>query len=178
MVTNYFGVQHGKSSCDACTGRVKQGVSKLVHSGTEVVKSAETIYTTCVKHLQKPLQKQSDQCQHYILTFHLHPRLKSRPDTRTWPGVADTHKFHSIGNTNTNDVYLRNFTCCCMGCLHGDEPCPNDVCLDEWRGYNFKSKKFVEPNLKFWFLDREQHVPILRTFGINWSTRTNEMSSL
>ena len=50
MVQNYFGVRHGKSSCDACTGRVKQGVSKLVHSGTEVVNSAETLYSTCVKH--------------------------------------------------------------------------------------------------------------------------------
>ena len=37
MVQNYFGVRHGKSSCDACTGRVKHGVSKLVRSGTEVL---------------------------------------------------------------------------------------------------------------------------------------------
>ena len=27
---NYFGVRHGKSSCNACTGRVKQGVTRLV----------------------------------------------------------------------------------------------------------------------------------------------------
>ena len=85
MVQNYFGVRHEKSSCGACTGRVKQGVSKLVRSGTEVVNSAETLYSTCVKHLQKPLEKHSEQCQHYIPTFHLHPRLKSRPDTRSWP---------------------------------------------------------------------------------------------
>ena len=52
------------------------------------------------------------------------------------------------------------------------------MCLDEWQGYNFKSKKFVEPNLEFWFHDREQHVPILHTFDINWATHTNEMSSL
>ena len=26
---NYFGTRHGKSSCDACTGRVKQGVSRI-----------------------------------------------------------------------------------------------------------------------------------------------------
>ena len=30
IVKNYFGLHHGKSSCDACTGRVKQGVSRLV----------------------------------------------------------------------------------------------------------------------------------------------------
>ena len=34
---NYFGVRHGKSSCDACTGRVKQGVSRLVKFEQEVV---------------------------------------------------------------------------------------------------------------------------------------------
>ena len=34
---NYFGTRHGKSSCDACTGRVKQGVSRLVKSGQAVI---------------------------------------------------------------------------------------------------------------------------------------------
>ena len=52
---NYFGVRHGKSSCDACTGRVKQGVTRLVKSEQEVVNSARTFYESCVKHLQKPL---------------------------------------------------------------------------------------------------------------------------
>ena len=42
IVLNYFGVRHGKSSCDACTGRVIQVVSRLVCSGTEVVNSAQT----------------------------------------------------------------------------------------------------------------------------------------
>ena len=34
---NYFGVRYGKSSCDACTGRVKQGVTRLVLNGDVVV---------------------------------------------------------------------------------------------------------------------------------------------
>ena len=46
MVQNIFGARHGKSSCDACTGWVKQGVSRLVCSGTEVVNSG-TLFTTC-----------------------------------------------------------------------------------------------------------------------------------
>ena len=41
VVKNCFGVCHGKSSCDACTGRVKQGVTRLVNAGTEVVNSAK-----------------------------------------------------------------------------------------------------------------------------------------
>ena len=177
-VQNIFGARHGKSSCDACTGRVKQGVSRLVHSGTEVVNSAGTLFTTCVKHLQKLLTKQSEECQHHILTFHLHETLKSRPHTISWPGVPNTHKFHSIGNTNTKDVYLRNFICCCVGCLHGDEPCPNDVCPDKWQGYSFKRNKFVEPNLDFWFHDREPDLHTLHVENVDWATRINEMSSI
>ena len=53
VLKNYFGVHHGKSSCDACTGRVKQGVTRLVKSGTEVVNSTRSFYDCCVKHLQK-----------------------------------------------------------------------------------------------------------------------------
>ena len=79
VLKNYFGVHHGKSSCDACIGRVKQGVTRLVKSGTEVVNSARSFYECCVKHLQKPLLKA---CQHYILTFEFHNKLSSRPDTK------------------------------------------------------------------------------------------------
>ena len=39
---NYFGTRHGKSSCDACTGRVKQGVSRLVKSGQAVIDDAQS----------------------------------------------------------------------------------------------------------------------------------------
>ena len=39
---NFFGVRHGKSSCNSCTGRVKQGVTRLVQSEQEVVNDART----------------------------------------------------------------------------------------------------------------------------------------
>ena len=79
IMKNYFGVHHGKSSCDACTGRVKQGVSRLVRSEIEVVNSAKTFHTACVKHLAKPPKLTSGDCQHYMLTFELHAQLHSRP---------------------------------------------------------------------------------------------------
>ena len=47
IVHNFFGVHHGKSSCDACAGRVKQGVSRLVHSEIEVVNSADFLHSMC-----------------------------------------------------------------------------------------------------------------------------------
>ena len=79
VLKNYFGVCHAKSSCNACNGRVKQGVTRLVKSETEVVNRARSFYECCVKHLQKPLLKA---CQHYILMFEFHNKLSSRPDTK------------------------------------------------------------------------------------------------
>ena len=160
IVHNFFGICHGKSSCNACTGRVKQGVSRLVHSEIELVNSAKTFYTACVKHLAKPPKCTPEECQHHIRTFELHPKLPLRPKTTSWPAVLETHKFHSIGNTNTNNIYLRIYTCCCVGCLHGEEECTNEICRDELRGYDFKLKEFIKPNLDFWFRDRQPIQPI------------------
>ena len=44
---NYFGVRHGKSSCDACTGRVKQAVTNLVKSEQAVVKCTVFLQHLC-----------------------------------------------------------------------------------------------------------------------------------
>ena len=51
---NYFGVRHGKSLCDACTGRVKQGVTALVKSGQAVV---DILFTVPVLNTYKSLWK-------------------------------------------------------------------------------------------------------------------------
>ena len=102
IMKNFFGVCHGKSSCDVCTGRVKQGVSRLVFSGTEIVNSANTFYQACVDHLGKPPKMNSNECQHYMLTFELHTKLSSRPKTTTWPAVPETCKIHSIGVMTDN----------------------------------------------------------------------------
>ena len=40
----FFGVRHGKGPCDVCTGRVKQAITRLVKTSTEVVNSAESIF--------------------------------------------------------------------------------------------------------------------------------------
>ena len=95
---NYFAVRHGKSSCHACSGRVKQGVTRLVKNGQAVINSAETFYDTGVEHLEKPMET-SDKCQHYMLTFELHRKVCKRPSTLKWPSIPETHKLHQIGNT-------------------------------------------------------------------------------
>ena len=106
VVKNFFGVCYGKSSYDACTGRVKQGVTRLVKAGTEVVNSAKTFCKCCVKHLQKP---KTNACQHYILTFELHYKLKSRPDAKKLRAIPDTRMYHSIANGQNGKLDVRAF---------------------------------------------------------------------
>ena len=79
-------------------------MSRLVCSGTEIVNSANAFSQACVDHLEKPPKMNSNECQHYMLTFELHTKLSSRPKT-TWPAVPETRKIHSIGNVNNpNDI--------------------------------------------------------------------------
>ena len=156
---NFFGVRHGKSSCNACTGRVKQGVTRLVQSEQEVVNDACTFYETCVKHLAKPLVQSEDTCQHYMLTFEYHNKLRKRPSTVHLLGIPKTCKLHQIGNTNSKALYYRKFACCCLGCIHGTEACSNDICPSQWEGYDLAKKKSVEPYLKFWFGDGIRNIP-------------------
>ena len=147
---NYFGVRHGKSSCDACTGRVKQAVTNIVKSEQAVVNSAQSFYSTCVEHLQKPMEA-SDKCQHYMLTVELHEKICKRPNTKNWQGIPDTRKLHQIGNTGGNVLYFCKFTCCCFGCLQGTIPCQNTICPSEWEAFDLQKKKTVDANLKHWF---------------------------
>ena len=147
---NYFGVRHGKSSCDACTGRVKQGVTALVKSGQAVVDSAHTFYSTCVEHLQKPMET-SNKCQHYMLTFELHEKLCKRPSTLKWPAIPETRKLHQIGNTGGKVLYFCKFAYCCFGCLQGTVPCQNNICPAEWTAFDLATKKSANVNLKHWF---------------------------
>ena len=129
---HFFGVRHGKGPCDACTGPVKQGITRPVKN--EAV----------LKHLQKPL-KYENVSQHHLLTFELHKMIGMRPMTINWVPVPETHKIHSIYNRgNPSLLYFRNFACGCEGCLHGGD-CMNSVCPDNWKGYDLGQKQFVQP---------------------------------
>ena len=109
--------------------------------------SAKTFYKCRVKHLQKA---KTNTCQHYILTFELHNKLKSRPDAKKWPAVPDTRRYHSIANGQNGKLDVRTFSCCCKGCLQGDEPCSNVVCPDEWKECTSTTKIFGKANRKWW----------------------------
>ena len=180
VLKNYFGVRHGKSSCDACTGRVKQGVTRLVQTEEVVVNSAKSFYDTCIKYLQKP---KTHDCQHHVLTFEYHNKLKHRPNTLNLSTIPDTRKFHSIGNTKSADVYLRTFTCCCKGCLHGNEMCSNTVCPDQLKGYSLSGRKNCQPDRSWWsstandqIRKTTENVPV--ALQINWQNRIAALSAI
>ena len=176
---HFFGVRHGKGPCNACIGRVKQGITRLVKNETEVVNSALAFYQAGIKHLEKPL-KSENVCQHHILTFKLYKKIGTRPKTINWVPVPETCKIHSIGNTgNPSLLYFHNFACCCEGCLHGDN-CTNSVCPDNWKGYNLGQKKIVQPDLSFWvqhnlcIADAQQE----NIIELTWEQRLAQMHSI
>ena len=47
----FYGVQHGKGPCDACTGRVKQSIKQLVKSNTCIVDTPEAFFKVAKEHL-------------------------------------------------------------------------------------------------------------------------------
>ena len=144
---NYFGTRHGKSSCDAYTGRVKQGVSRLVKSGQAVIDDA-----------QKPLI-QSDKCQHHIVTFELHKKIGKRPSTIQLVGIPETRKLHQIGNAGGKVLNFRKFPCCCYGCLNGTEACENDICHCKCSDFDLAKKKVPEANLQYWLAEITENIP-------------------
>ena len=93
-----------------------------------------------MKHLQKP-KTNGNAYQHYILTFELHNKLKTRQDAKKSKAVPDTRSYQSIANWQNGKLYV-TFSSCCKGCLKGDEPGSNVVCPDEWKEYNFTTKNF------------------------------------
>ena len=97
--------------------------------------------------------------------------------------IPETRKFHSIGNTQNGDVYLCTFSCCCKGCLHGNESCSNDVCPGKWRGYSLSGRKHCQPNRSWWCetaddqmrkMGENTHLPS----EINWQNRIAVLSAI
>ena len=149
---NFFGVRHGKGPCDACTGRVKQGITNLVKSGEEVVNSAQTFFEVAKKHLEKPCLDK-EKCCHYVMNFVFTDKIAKRPNTSSWKGVKDTRdNLHSIVNCNKGlRVNARNIICMCPPCLHGEPGnCHNIEYTDNWRGFDMQKHQAAQVDMSFW----------------------------
>ena len=154
---NFFGVRHGKGPCDACAGRIKGRLAKLVKTESAVVNTARSCFDAC-KEFFETRWPDKDECCHYILTFNYVGKLGKRPDTSKWKGVAQTREhMHSIMNRGDElKVNVRDVVCLCTGCLHGDSTCKNS----KWRGFDMASGKEVDVDLGFW-----NSVVICKTVG-------------
>ena len=173
---NFFSVRHGKGPCDACAGRVKQQVVSLVKTETANVNSAREFYDTCKKYLET---KETDGCVHFIQQFEFTGKLASRPNTDRWTTVPGTRKLHSITTVPKKMVLnIRNFLCCCKGCLHGDGPCVNDVCPEDWWAYDLQKKKFVPPSLSSWNVCLTHQIPSHENNANYWSEQIEEISKI
>ena len=164
---NFFGVRHGKGPCDACTGRVKQGIVNLVRTELCVVNTAQTFYEACRDNLEKP-PSDSGECKHHILTFEMHPKIKKRPNTQKWTALPDTRKIHSVCTGDSKDVLnFRYFACCCDNCMHGSGPCSNTICPEPWKGFDLLKKKPSAPKMSQW---NDSGIPL------TWAARLEKLS--
>ena len=152
-VRNYFGVRHGKGPCDACTGRVKSRLVKLVKSGEEVINSPETCFSVAKANLATPWPK-SNECCHYMLNFVFTKRISSRPNNSSWKGIKDSRgEIHSVMNTG-NEAYVnfRKVSCNCRGCMDGSgkDKCSYSLYFCDWSGWDISKFKSIPSNLEHW----------------------------
>ena len=73
---------------------------------------------------------------------------------------------------------IRNFLFCCKGCLHGDGPCVNDVCPEDWWAYDLQKKIIVPPSLSSWNVCLTCKIPSHENNANYWSEQIEEISKL
>ena len=158
---NFFGVRHGKGPCDACAGRVKSRLSTLVKTETCIIDTPKSCFEAAKEHLESAWPA-SNECAHYLLTFHYTPKISKRSDTKKWKGVHATHQhMHSIMNTGKKlQVNVHEVMCMCHGCLHGDLQCKQPNYIDEWKGFDMDKFKYTDADLTLW-----QSINIRKTVG-------------
>ena len=173
---NFFGVRHGKGPCDACAGRVKQQISSLVKTEEVTINSAREFFDACKEHLET---RHTEGCVHFLQTFEFTNKIANRPNTKKWTSVPDTRKIHSITNVPKKGVInIRNFLCCCNGCIHGDGPCTNEVCPDRWRTYDLQKKKFVPTKMWLWDVCLTRKIIPLQSNNNYWADQIEELSKI
>ena len=75
-------------------------------------------------------------------------------------------------------VNIRNFLCGCKGCLHGDGPCVNEVCPQDWWAYDLKNKKYVNPILDTWNVQLTCKIPLFEQNANYWLEQIQELSKI
>ena len=174
----FFGVRHGRGPCDACTGRVKQGITRLVKTSTEVVNSAKSFFNVATEHLAKE-NAEPGKCIHFKQTFHFTSKIPSRPKGSGLTAVPETRQLNCVcNNGQLNEVMTRKVVCCCTGCLRRSGLCDNSEYIDEWQAFNMQQRKVVPLNWNIWLTtDVISNLPNGRNAPLTWLQRLQQMES-
>ena len=174
----FFGLRHGKGPCDACTGRVKQGITRLVKTSTEVVNSAKSFFNVAKEHLAKE-NAEPGKCVHFKQTVHFTSKIPSRPKGNDLTAVPETRQLNCVcDNGQLHEVMTRNVVCCCTGCLRRTGLCDNSEYTDEWQAYNMQQRKVVPLNWNIWLTaDVNSNLPNVRNAPLTWLQRLQQMES-
>ena len=105
-----------------------------------IIDTPKSCFEAAKEHLESAWPA-SNECAHYLLTFHFTPKISKRPDMNKWKSVHATHQhMHSIMNTGKKlQVNVREVMCMWPGCLHGDLQCKQPNYIDEWKGFNMEN---------------------------------------
>ena len=168
----FFGVRHDKGPCDACTGRVKQTITRLVKTSTEVVNSAKSFFDVAKEHLTRK-KAEPEKCVHFRQTFHYTPKIPTRPKASTLTPVPKTKQLNCVcNNGKLNEVMTRKVVCCCTGCLRKTGHCDNSEYTDAWQSFDMQNRKAVKPNWNIW---RTVISNLQPTLPLTWQQRLQQM---
>ena len=168
----FFGVRHGKGPCDACTGRVKQAITRLVKTTTEVVNSAKSFFEVAKEHLTRE-KAEPGKCVHFRQTFHYTPKIPTRPRASTLTPVPETRQLNCVcNNGKTNEVMTRKIVCCCTGCLRKTGHSDKSEYTDAWQSFNMQNRKSVKLNWRIW---RTVISNLQTTLPPTWQQRLQQM---
>ena len=172
----FFGVRHGKGPCDTCTGRIKQGITKLVKTSTEVVNSAKSFCNVANEHLAKEKAEQG-KCVHFKQTFHFTCKIPSKPNASALTAVPETRQLNCVcNNGKPNEVMTRKVVCCCTGCLRRTGLCQNSEYTDGWQAFDMQQRKAVPLNWNIWLTaDVISNLPNGGNVPITWLQRLQQM---
>ena len=151
-IHGYYGVRHGKGPCDAVTGRVKQGIGRLVRNRQVEVNSAQTMFSAGLENLQT---NQEMSCgKHYRMTWLFTPKIGNRPNTAKWSGIPDSRDYlHCVANSGKKGIVnYKDLLCMCLECRTGLPGCSNVYSsnIQNWSAYNVLKNTTATVNFDLW----------------------------
>ena len=127
----YFGIQHGKSQCDALGGFVKKAASRQVAASQGIISSAEDLMKFCSQELSQEISCESG--KHKGRSFFLLTDVERPTNQPSLKVITNTRGIHSIKSIGRGEVETRSLSCHCSACTEGVGLCDNIVYTGGWK---------------------------------------------